>query len=132
MKRNLTTFLVIFIFIIVSVDLIFVLKNYVGNEEKMNDPYANNYMAPKESKPGEGRKFVLDTYQTENGFGFRIIVDGEEHYKQSTIPGLDEVKTFQSEEDALKMAQLYHMKLNKIFAPPVITKSEIDSLGIVY
>lgn len=73
----------------------------------------------------------LETVQTGNGWGYKIIIEDKAYIDQPSIPGVSGMKPFQSEEDARKVGRLVLKKLGD-GQMPTVSLSEIDSLRIVY
>ena len=69
------------------------------------------------------------TYKTKDGWGYCITVDNKIYINQSTIPDIDGYKSFATEADASKVADLVLNKL-KTHQKPSIFKSELEKLGI--
>lgn len=73
----------------------------------------------------------LQTVQSENGWGYKILIDGEPYINQPSIPAISGIKSFQSEADAQKVGRLVLKKIRD-GKMPTITLNEIDSLRIAY
>jgi hypothetical protein len=68
-------------------------------------------------------------FKTGDGWGYAITVDNKIFIKQSTIPCIAGDKSFATEADASKVADLVLNKL-KTHQKPSIFKSELEKLGI--
>lgn len=69
------------------------------------------------------------TYKTNAGWGYCITVDNKIYINQSTIPDVDGYKSFVTEADAAKVADLVLNKI-KTHQRPSIFKAELEKLGI--
>ena len=67
---------------------------------------------------------------SENGYGYKIYVDGNLYISQPSIPGLSGTAGFQSEADTRKIAELVVSKIKQGILPPTITIQEIMDSGI--
>lgn len=67
---------------------------------------------------------------SENGYGYKIYIDGKLYINQPNIPALPGMAGFESEEDASKTAKLAISKIREGIMPPTITVNELRSLGI--
>lgn len=77
------------------------------------------------------KKEVLktDTFKTNSGWGYTIAYKEKVLIKQSIIPVISDSKSFETETDALKVADLVKHKLEKNLSPTV-TKNELILLKI--
>lgn len=73
--------------------------------------------------------FQVETIKTPSGWGYTIANKNKILIKQTIIPVISETKSFNSEEDALKVAGLVVKKLNKNLSPSV-TKNDLILLKI--
>ncbi|MWB95593.1 DUF4907 domain-containing protein [Flavobacterium sp. GA093] len=73
--------------------------------------------------------FQTAAFQTSTGWGYTISTGNKIIIKQTIIPVISEVKSFSSEEDALKVAQLVATKLNQNISPRV-SKNDLILLKI--
>lgn len=73
----------------------------------------------------------VHVYQIEGGWAYEILVDSKAFIVQEQIPGIANLKKFNTETDAQKCGQLVLDKLIK-HKNPSVSKQELDSLGIVY
>jgi hypothetical protein len=64
------------------------------------------------------------------GFGFDILNRGKVYVHQPTIPAVQGVLGFASEEAAKACAELMLYKIRNGILPPSVTVQELDSLGI--
>jgi len=71
----------------------------------------------------------IASFQTPTGWGYTISNDSKILIKQSIIPVISQVKSFDSENDALKVANLVVKKLNQNISPSV-TKKDLILLKI--
>ena len=71
----------------------------------------------------------LESIKTPNGWGYTIKYNDKIIIKQSIIPAIPSQKSFESEEDALKVGNLVLQKL-KAKTSPTITKKDLILLSI--
>ena len=71
----------------------------------------------------------VESIKTASGWGYTISHKDKILIKQTIIPVISEVKSFSSEEDALKVADLVVKKLNQN-ASPSVTKNDLILLKI--
>lgn len=69
------------------------------------------------------------TFKTNSGWGYTIVYKDRVVIKQSIIPAISYTKSFQTEEDALQVANLVKHKLQQNLSPTV-TKNELILLKI--
>jgi len=69
-------------------------------------------------------------YKIGDGWGYTITLGKEIYIKQPMIPVIQGIKTFASEADALKVANLVISKL-KNHQLPALTAEELQSMGII-
>jgi hypothetical protein len=70
-----------------------------------------------------------ETFQTKSGWGYSIAYKNKVIIKQSIIPVISDTKSFSTESDALKVADLVVKKLKQNISPTV-TKNELILLKI--
>lgn len=95
----------------------------------------------KNIKKENGEVIVTDRYpddiktqairNADSSWGFTIYVNGKIYVHQKEIPLPESSSGFNSEGDALSVAGLIVNKLKKHISPETITRSELESLGIV-
>lgn len=73
--------------------------------------------------------FKTESFKTASGWGYTIAYKNKILIKQSIIPVISENKSFSTEEDALKVANLVVDKLNEKISPTV-TKNDLILLKI--
>lgn len=73
--------------------------------------------------------FQIEAIKTTSGWGYTIANKDRILIKQTIIPVISETKSFNSEEDALKVANLVVKKLHQNISPSV-TKNDLISLKI--
>lgn len=71
-----------------------------------------------------------ETFQTTNGWGYNITVDGKVYIHQEFIPGLPGKQPFKTKEDALRVGRKVIEKLSASQLP-TITKDDLKQLGII-
>jgi len=79
----------------------------------------------------EKKSFQIKSFKTVSGWGYTIGNSDKILIKQSIIPVISEVKSFSTEEDALKTGRLVVEKLNKDLSPTV-TKNDLILLKIKF
>lgn len=77
--------------------------------------------------------YTFETFENTaiEGWGYRILMDGELYINQPHIPAVQGNKGFSTEEDAAKTAEFAISKMNMGFVPPTMTVAELDSLGVL-
>ncbi|RZJ50595.1 MAG: DUF4907 domain-containing protein [Flavobacterium sp.] len=75
--------------------------------------------------------FKTETFQTTSGWGYSIVYKDKIIIKQSVIPVINDSKSFATEEDAHKLANLVVEKLQQNISPTV-TKNELILLKIKF
>ncbi len=86
-------------------------------------PNASNYST---------QVFLVDSLNPKSGFGYNVLVDNKIFVHQPSIPSIPGNKTFDTKEKAELVANLVAMKLKNNIMPPSISKTELDSLQILY
>jgi uncharacterized lipoprotein YehR (DUF1307 family) len=71
----------------------------------------------------------VESIKTKSGWGYTISYKDRILIKQTIIPAISDTKSFSSEDDALKVADLVVKKLNKNTSPSV-TKNDLILLKI--
>ena len=74
-------------------------------------------------------QLVSNTFKTSTGWGYTITVDNKLFINQPTIPSIPGYKSFATEEDALKVANLVISKI-KAHQKPNIHEQDLKALGI--
>lgn len=69
------------------------------------------------------------SFKTNSGWGYTIAYKEKVLIKQSVIPVISDTKSFETENDALKVADLVKQKLKQNLSPTV-TKNELILLKI--
>jgi hypothetical protein len=70
------------------------------------------------------------SFKTSDGWGYIITVGDKIVIKQSMIPVVQGIKSFATEEDALKTASIVVNKI-KLHQKPTLFRSELQKIGIV-
>lgn len=76
----------------------------------------------------KNKSIKIKTFETNQGWGFDILVNNKIYIHQTNIPAVSGQKAFKTKKDALKIAKLMQLKMQKNIFPPSITLKEIDSL----
>jgi len=72
-----------------------------------------------------------EIFETENGFGYKIFIDGNMYVEQPTIPAVSGNKSFDTEANAQKTADFAIEKIRSGVIPPTISVDELKNLGVV-
>ncbi len=88
---------------------------------------STNHTSQNASKPVN-----YEIVETEDGYGYKIFVDGKLYISQPSIPGLSETAGFESEADARKIAELAVSKIKQGIMPPSITFEDLKTNGISF
>ena len=75
--------------------------------------------------------FKTETFKTASGWGYAIAYKDQIIIKQSVIPVINDSKSFATEEDAHKLADLVVKKLRQNISPTV-TKNDLILLKIKF
>jgi hypothetical protein len=81
-------------------------------------------------KPRNIHAFEITTLQSASGWGYQISQNGKLVIDQPTIPGRPGNLGFQTEEDAIKVAELVKSKLLAKEFPPSISEADLQNLNI--
>lgn len=108
-----------------TIIFIAVLSSCNSNRSKIAEAQNAAAMAKKGMVPING-----STFKTGNGWGYSITVDNKLFIKQTQIPAIQGNKSFATEEDAAKVAELVIKKIAKN-ETPAVTKEELKQLGII-
>ena len=76
-------------------------------------------------------KLHIETFKTNSGWGYNILINNKIYIHQKFIPGTEGNQAFTSENDAEKVANLVTLKMQKGVLPS-IKKNELDSLKVGY
>lgn len=74
--------------------------------------------------------YEISTLLNPNGWSYQIRKDGKLLIDQPTIPGRPGNSGFQTEEDAIKVAELVKFKLLAKEFPPSISEADLQNLNI--
>ena len=72
----------------------------------------------------------IQTFKTNDGWGYDIYLKQEKYIHQDIIPSVPEHHGFKSEADARKTANFVVSKIRRNIIPPSVTPEELDSLGV--
>lgn len=111
--------------IFLTIISIAVLSSCNSNRSKAAADETAAAMAKKGMVPIDG-----STFKTANGWGYSITVDNKLFIKQDKIPAIQGNKSFATEEDAAKVAELVIKKIAKN-ENPAVTIQELKQLGII-
>ena len=73
----------------------------------------------------------LRPFETDNGWGYDIFLNGKKYIHQTTIPSMPGTAGFASKADATIVGDLVVGKIERNEMPPSVTPEELDSLGVV-
>lgn len=68
---------------------------------------------------------------SEGNWGYQLFQKGEMVINQTSIPSIQGINGFDSEEKAERTARYILHKLDKGIFPPTVDKEELDSLGVL-
>ena len=68
---------------------------------------------------------------SDNNWGYQLFQQGTMVINQTSIPSIQGVDGFDSEEKAARTAKYILKKLEKGIFPPTVNKEELDSLGVL-
>ena len=93
---------------------------------------AQKVKTAKETKIQNSPKDTINikTFKAGNGWGYDIYVKGKKYIHQENIPAIQGIRSFKTETDAKKTAELTKSKIRKNIMPPTISIKELDSIGI--
>lgn len=74
---------------------------------------------------------AVTLYDSKLGWGYDIFEGSKMVVHQPTIPAVQGMKGFKSEEDALKIADLVIRKLEQGMMPPTVSVEEMQELGVL-
>ena len=74
--------------------------------------YFTYYFRPGEKGSPDGRQPELQTFQLEDGWGYRIVMNEKVLIYQPTIPAIDTLRSFPDEASARKIGALVLERLN--------------------
>jgi hypothetical protein len=77
----------------------------------------------------QNKTINVHALKTNTGWGYVIICNQKIYIKQTIIPVISEIKSFQTKSDALKVGNLVLQKLNNNLSPTV-TKKDLILLDI--
>jgi hypothetical protein len=89
---------------------------------------SNRYSSLKAAKGAQ--KYEIITLLSANGWAYQIRQNGKLVIDQPTIPGRPGNLGFQTEEDAIKVAELVKAKLQAKVFPPSISEADLQNLNI--
>lgn len=71
------------------------------------------------------------TFDIERGWGYQILQGTKVYINQPHIPAVSGNKGFSTEDKAAKTAEFALFKIENGIMPPTLSKSELDSLGVL-
>lgn len=76
--------------------------------------------------------YTSETFFTEGqGWGYSILLNGDQYINQPHIPAVSGVKGFESEDKAKTTADFAIYKMKNGIVPPTISRDELDSLDVL-
>lgn len=90
--------------------------------------YQNFHKEKEITNPYTDAQITSETYATENGFGYKIYIDGQLYVDQPTIPAVAGNESFETKADAEKVANLAISKIRQGIIPPTISIEELKSI----
>lgn len=80
----------------------------------------------------DDNNYTSETFFTEGqGWGYSILLNGDQYINQPHIPAVSGVKGFESEDKAKKTADFAIYKMQNGIVPPTISTEELDSLEVL-
>ena len=80
----------------------------------------------------EDNNYTSETFFTEGqGWGYSILLNGDQYINQPHIPAVSGVKGFESEGKAKITAEFAIYKMQNGIVPPTISREELDSLDVL-
>lgn len=79
----------------------------------------------------QASSYHLAVFQTNVGWGYAVITNGDSLIYQPTIPGIAGRRGFGSEAQAREVGKHIVAKLEKGEMPPTITYAELTQLGVI-
>jgi hypothetical protein len=111
--------------LIALIGLIFIIFLMYFNKRSINPLKPISFIEVKD-------KYILETFISDQGWGYRIYDSDKKIIEQPHIPVIMGFVPFRSEEDAKKIGNFALEKVMNGIFPPTITLNEIDSLNIQY
>ena len=105
-------------------------SNFSENEQLFRDPDSSEFKY--EGSSDQDIHLAYKIFQVEMGWGYDIYVNNKRKFHQPHIPAINDLKGFQTKEEAEKVAMLAIHKIKKGQFPPGVTVQELDSLNINY
>ena len=93
------------------------------SQQMLDEPYSVKTAKKEDS-------FDVNTYQTPNGWGYRIVQGGKVLIEQPTIPGRPGVQGFGTENEARNVANFVCNKLKAKIFPPTVSEEDLKNLNI--
>lgn len=75
-------------------------------------------------------ELTVETFKTDDGWGYEVKLNGETRIRQSVIPAVPGNLPFYSEMEALQVGELVVQKMRRNEQLPTVTIKELDSLQI--
>jgi hypothetical protein len=87
---------------------------------------------PVEAEIREKNTSVYEVRTVENasGWGYEVWKDGAMVIKQEHIPAVQGIRSFSSQEQAQKAADIIKAKLDQGIFPPTMSMAELQSIGV--
>ena len=104
-------------------------SNFSEKEQLFREHDSSEY---RHENPNQDIHLAYKVFQLETGWGYDIYVNDKRKLYQPHIPAINDLKGFQTKEEAEKVALLAIHKIKKASFPPAVTKEELDSLGVNY
>lgn len=119
MRTN-TFILLLFIILVIS----------CGNERKdLNQPDTISDAVVKEKVIKYGVNYAYNIIKNaDNSFGYQIYKDGVKIIKQENMPAVPGNNGFETEKQAIALAELVIKKLENQIMPPTVSVEEVDSI----
>lgn len=92
--------------------------------------HGNSEAAAPANRPKDSVSISSAAFKTNDGWGYSIFLDGKVYIKQTIIPVVEGNKSFATETDATKCADLVVSKL-KTHQKPTLVLEDLKTLGVV-
>jgi hypothetical protein len=126
--------------VLIILGLVFVSCEDVGSKKNPENGPKNstkNEDLSQKDKPVEAEirekntsVYEVRTVENASGWGYEVWKDGAMVIKQEHIPAVQGIRSFSSQEQAQKAADIIKTKLEQGIFPPTMSMAELQSIGI--
>jgi len=117
--------------------LIILVLVFVSCEDAIPKESPNNEDLTLTDKPVEAEihekntsVYEVRTVENASGWGYEVWQDGAMVIKQEHIPAVQGIRSFSSQEQAQKAADIIKTKLEQGIFPPTMSMEELQSIGV--